>query len=96
MYRIIFEAPPASRAGAAPGALTGFLQNLDVNHRGKWVRLSKNKKHISYLFGMRKNKFPNMEIVTRKNDNGTFGVWVRFHDEPVKVVPRGRQAAKSV
>jgi len=95
MYRIIFEEPPVSTRLGAPGTLTKFLTNLDNNHRGEWVRLYKNAKHISYLFSVRKNKFPNMEIVTRKNQNGTFGVWIRFHDEPVKTVPRGRVAKKS-
>jgi hypothetical protein len=94
MYRIIFEAPPSPRGVGAPGELSKFLQNLDENHRGEWVRLSKARKHISYLFNIRKAKFPNMEIVTRKNPNGTFGVWVRFHNEPVKTVPRGRNAKK--
>lgn len=94
MYRIHFEEPPASRGVGNPGELSNFLSNIDENHRGRWVRLDKNRKHIAYLYGLRKQKFPNMEIVTRKNPNGTFGVWVRFHDEPVVTKPRGRNATK--
>lgn len=88
-YRLVFEEPPASRAGRRPDAgVATFYQKLahiNENHKNTWVRLFKNKKHISSLYSIRKDKFPNMELVTRKNQNGTYGVWVRFGDKPVKV-----------
>lgn len=83
-YRIIKEAPPASTQGRTNSGLRAFLTECDTNHRGEWLRLTKSQKNISYLYIVRRNYFPNMEIVTRKNTNGTFGVWVRFHDKPVK------------
>jgi hypothetical protein len=94
-YRIVFEEPPASRSGEHSGhsELINFLTNLDENHRGKWARLAKSRKHISYIYNLRKNRFPNMEIVSRRNNDRTFGVWVRFHDAPVKVRNSGGRKA---
>jgi hypothetical protein len=96
-YRLVFEEPPTSRAGRRPttagNAFAKKLAHINENHRNEWVRLFSNKKHISNLYSIRKNAFPNMELVTRKNTNGTYGVWVRFVDKPVKV--RRRTTTKS-
>lgn len=95
-YRIIFEEPPASRTGQRPeNELTEYLTNLDQNHRGKWARLAKSRKHISYLYNLRKSKFPNMEIVTRRNADRTYGVWVRMTDAPVPTRSRGGRKPKA-
>jgi len=93
-YRIVFEEPPAARRGqASNGSLQKLIEDLDKNHRNKWARESKARKHISYLYGLRK-KYPNMRIATRKNPNGTFGVWIRMEDAPVALQHNGSKTKK--
>lgn len=84
MYRIIKQNPPDAQYGA-PESLSKFLRELDTNHRGDFYLLDKKRKHLAYLYQLRRKQFPNMEIVTRKNKDGTFGVWVKFHDDPVEL-----------
>lgn len=78
-YRIVVEEPPPIRAKAAPKpGLTSLLSQVAQNHPGQWVRITKGVKHTGYVFILKKKKFPNMEITTRRNADGTTGVWVRF------------------
>ena len=95
MYRIIKETPPPSKRGApGGGSLTTFLHKVEAEAPGEWVLLDKKRKYISYLYNLRNASFPNMEIVTRKNKDGTFGVWIRFHDAPVEKARRASTIAK--
>ena len=78
-YSIRLEEPPASRRGksrAGKGALADLIKRLGNDHPGEWALLDRKKKNIGYLYNMKK-KNPRLNITTRKNADGTFGVWIK-------------------
>ena len=78
-YRIIIEDPPAGRQGGpGNGPLQTFLKRLFAEHPGEWAVLDRHRKHIGYLYNLKK-RFPNLEVATRKNADDTFGVWVKMN-----------------
>lgn len=77
-YRIIIEDPPAGRQGGpGNGPIQAFLQRLLEEHPGEWAVLDRNRKHIGYLYNLKK-RFTNLSVATRKNRDGTYGVWVKM------------------
>ena len=78
-YRIIIEDPPAGRQGGpGNGPIQAFLKRLFEEHPGEWAVLDRHRKHIGYLYNLKK-RASNLEIATRKNADGTFGVWVKMN-----------------
>ena len=78
-YSIRLEEPPASRRGksrAGKGALADLIKRLGDEHPGEWALLDRKKKNIGYLYNMKKRD-PRLNITTRKNADGTFGVWIK-------------------
>ena len=78
-YSIRLEEPPASRRGksrAGKGALADLINRLGSEHPGEWALLDRKKKNIGYLYNMKKRD-PRLNITTRKNADGTFGVWIK-------------------
>ena len=51
---------------------------LFEEHPGEWAVLDRHRKHIGYLYNLKK-RASNLEIATRKNADGTFGVWVKMN-----------------
>ena len=43
--------------------------------------LDRKKKNIGYLYALKK-KHPNLAIQTRKNKDGTYGVWIKVGRKP--------------
>ena len=80
---IRLEDPPASARGKAPagGALADLIQRLGDQHPGQWSLLDRKKKNIGYLYALKK-KHPNLAIQTRKNKDGTYGVWIKVGRKP--------------
>lgn len=77
-YRIVLENPPAPRQGRpGMGALQRFLLELESTHPGEWAVLDRSRKHIGYIYNLKK-KFPNLNVNARQNDDGTYGVWVKM------------------
>jgi len=77
-YRIIIEDPPAGqKGGPGNGPVQNLLRRLAEDHPNEWAVLDRSRKHIGYLYVLKK-RFPNLEVATRKNRDGTFGVWVRM------------------
>ena len=77
-YRIIVEDPPAGRQGGpGNGPIQAFLARIYDEHPGEFVVLDRSRKHIGYLYNLKK-RYPNLVIATRKNRDGTFGVWVKM------------------
>ena len=77
-YRIIIEDPPAGRQGGpGNGPIQAFLKRLLDEHPGERAVLDRNRKHIGYLYNLKK-RFPNLSVATRKNRDDTFGVWVKM------------------
>jgi hypothetical protein len=75
---IKLEDPPVSKRGrhAGSGALQSYISELREKHNGKWACLAKSKKNIAYMYVLRK-QHEDLEITTRKNPDGTYGVWVK-------------------
>ena len=59
------------------GALQRFLIDLETQHPGEWAVLDRSRKHIGYIYNLKK-KFPNLDVNARQNDDGTYGVWVKM------------------
>ena len=80
---IKLENPPESARGRAPagGALADLIQRLGDQHPGEWALLDRKKKNIGYLYSLKK-QHPKLDIVTRKNKDGTFGVWIKVGRKP--------------
>jgi len=77
-YRIIIEDPPAGKQGGpGNGPIQAFLKRLYDEHPGEWAVFDRHRKHIGYLYNLKK-RVPNLSIATRKNADGTFGVWVKM------------------
>jgi hypothetical protein len=89
-YPIKLEDPPESNRGkTSTGALQDLIQRLGDQHPGEWSVLDRKKKNIGYLYALRK-KHPTLQIRTRKNKDGTFGVWLKVGRKP-----RLRKAVKA-
>ena len=88
------EDPPAAARGKAPagGALADLIQRLGDQHPGQWSLLDRKKKNIAYLYSLKK-RHPKLEVTTRKNKDGTHGVWLRVGKPKRKVV---KKASKKV
>ena len=57
-YRIIIEDPPAGRQGGpGNGPIQTFLKRLLDEHPGEWAVLDRHRKHIGYLYNLKK-RFP--------------------------------------
>ena len=81
-YRIKLEDPPESNRGkASTGALQDLIRRLGEEHPGQWSVLDRKKKNIGYLYSLKK-QHPKLDIVTRKNKDGTFGVWIKVGRKP--------------
>ena len=100
-YRIKFvESPPEAKIGRPASrkeTLNETLTRLDNNHRGKWARIGTTHKNVGFIYTVRKNNFPNMEIVTRTvqsgKNKGSHEMYVRFHDKPIKKARRASTIA---
>lgn len=80
IYKVVVEDPPArSPRRNRENTLIGLLEGVAKAYPNRWVRITKNVKHTGYIFILKKSNFPNMEITTRRNADGTSGVWVKFH-----------------
>jgi|TARA_Y100001951_G_C11219243_1_gene227711 hypothetical protein len=89
-YRIKLEDPPESNRGkSSTGALQDLIQRLGDQHPGQWSVLDRKKKNIGYLYALKK-RHPNLQIQTRKNKDGTYGVWIKVGRKP-----RLRKAVKA-
>lgn len=77
-YKIVVEEPPAPASAKRGNSLPDLLVKVHDRHHGKWVRIAKNVKHTGYIFLLKRQKFPTMQITTRKNSDGTSGIWVKF------------------
>ena len=88
---IRLEDPPNSNRGKAPagGALQDLIQRLGAEAPGQWSLLDRKKKNIGYLYALKK-QHPNLQIQTRKNKDGTYGVWIKVGRKP-----RLRKAVKA-
>ena len=83
-YRIVLENPPAPRQGRpGMGVLQRFLIELETAHPGEWAVLDRSRKHIGYIYNLTK-RYSNLEVQTRLNDDGTYGVGVKMNAEAVK------------
>ena len=81
-YRIKLEDPPESNRGkASTGALQDLIRRLGEQHPGEWSVLDRKKKNIGYLYALKK-RHPNLQIQTRKNKDGTYGVWIKVGRKP--------------
>jgi len=77
-YQVVIEDPPAQQRGRpGNGNLQKFLQTLEETHPGEWAVLDRSRKHIGYIYNLKK-KFPNLDVNARQNDDGTYGVWVKM------------------
>ena len=89
-YRIKLEDPPESNRGkASTGALQDLIRRLGEQHPGEWSVLDRKKKNIGYLYALKK-RHPSLQIQTRKNKDGTYGVWSKVGRKP-----RLRKAVKA-
>lgn len=83
-YRIVLEEPPSLAAKAkvkkAPqrSLLRQFIDRVDSEYPDKWVVAERSVKTASMFYYIRKHNYPHMEVVTRRNPDKTFGVWVRM------------------
>jgi hypothetical protein len=91
---IKLENPPESARGRAPagGALADLIQRLGDQHPGEWALLDRKKKNIAYLYSLKK-RHPKLEVTTRKNADGTHGVWLRV-GKPKRKVARKAPTSK--
>jgi hypothetical protein len=77
-YQIVLETPPEPQRGRpGHGNLQKFLARLEEEHPGEWSVLDRNRKHIGYIYNLKK-KYPNLSVNARQNDDGTYGVWVKM------------------
>jgi len=91
-YQIRLEDPPAGRQGGpGNGPIQSFLRRLFDEHPGEWAVLDRHRKYIGYLYNLKK-RFPNLSVATRKNADGTFGVWVKM--DPVTTEDKVRASAE--
>ena len=89
-YRIQLEDPPESNRGkTSTGALQDLIRRLGEQHPGEWSVLDRKKKNIGYLYALKK-RHPSLQIQTRKNKDGTYGVWIKVGRKP-----RLRKAVKA-
>lgn len=78
-YQVVIEDPPAQQRGRpGNGNLQRFLLTLEETHPGEWCVLDRSRKHIGYIYNLKK-RYPNLEVQTRLNDDGTYGVWVKMN-----------------
>ena len=75
---IKLEDPPASRRGrhAKSGALQAYVSELREKLPGQWACLDKSKKNIAYLYAL-KRQHNDLEVTTRRNEDGTHAVYVK-------------------
>ena len=77
-YQVVLEDPPAQQRGRpGNGNLQRFLLELEETHPGEWCVLDRSRKHIGYIYNLKK-RYPNLSVQTRQNDDGTYGVWVKM------------------
>lgn len=73
-YRIVLQDPPprVNRNGRQTkvDTLRDLLRQIDAEHPDRWVLIDKASKKQSTFYYLRKEEFPQMEIVTRKNADG--------------------------
>ena len=59
-YRIVLEDPPAPQRGRPGGGnLQRYLQRLEEEHPGEWAVLDRTRKHIGYIYNLKK-KYSNL------------------------------------
>ena len=76
--KIKLEDPPASKRGrhATSGALQTYIKTLREEHPGQWAVYSRSQKHVAYMYALKKSN-KDLEVATRKNADGTHGVWMK-------------------
>jgi hypothetical protein len=80
--KIRLENPPDSKRGrhATSGAIQTYIKTLREEHPGQWAVLDRKKKNIAYLYALKK-QHKDLEVTTRKNTDGTHGVWLKVGSE---------------
>ena len=80
--KIRLETPPDSKRGrhATAGAIQTYIKTLREEHPGQWAVLDRKKKNIAYLYALKK-QHKDLEVTTRKNTDGTHGVWLKVGKE---------------
>jgi hypothetical protein len=80
--KIRLENPPDSKRGrhATAGAIQTYIKTLREEHPGQWAVLDRKKKNIAYLYALKK-QHKDLEVTTRKNTDGTHGVWLKVSSE---------------
>ena len=82
IIKIRLEDPPVSKRGrhATGGALQTYIKNLREEYPGQWALLDRKKKNVAYLYALKKSN-KDLEVATRKNADGTHGVWLKVGKE---------------
>ena len=80
--KVRLENPPDSKRGrhATSGAIQTYIKTLREEHPGQWAVLDRKKKNIAYLYALKK-QHKDLEVTTRKNTDGTHGVWLKVGSE---------------
>ncbi len=78
-YRIVLQEPPKHHMGRIPGggAIQHYIERLGKEAPGQWALFEKNRKHLAYLYGLKK-KTPGLEMRVVSNGNKTFQIYFRY------------------
>lgn len=82
-----FQNPDVKRGRpAGSGPVQNYMKRL-AKHPNRWALFSNSYKSPNGLLRFRK-EYPGLEIVSRKNPNGTYKVWVRINSVSQTVHPQ--------
>ena len=89
-YRIVLQEPPAPHIGRVPGGgvIQHYIARLGQEAPGQWALFEKSRKHLAYLYQIKKNT-PGLEMRVVSNGNKTFQIFFRY------TPPVGEEATKT-
>jgi hypothetical protein len=67
---IILAEPPVAKRGRRGGKVASYIETLRNEYPGQWALYTKNAKHASYFYTLKKN-YSDLQVRTARTEEGT-------------------------